>query len=194
MTTNGHDGTNGSGIKQRLTKLRKRERKRESVRQPGELRGAKLGERRRFGIPNKRTVVKKLLVEVMKDKEAQEVVANVVKNSARPRDGVKDSLTILRDFMGVYHGMAALTQPTEANTQRGTANEERFHFLAGRAVRIAEALAPYEHPTFKAIAVVPPPAAPKQIEGEVLDLSDPKQAARAYAEAINGEIVDDEAA
>lgn len=54
----------------------------------------------------------------------------------------------------------------------------------------ARALAPFQHPTFKAIAVIPPPPEipnrpdPKTIDGKVVRLDDPIEVARIYQQLI----------
>jgi hypothetical protein len=146
--------------------------------------GKKTGGRER-GSLNRRTLEK--LAEVAR--EAQDVRTG----------GKKFAKEVLDELMATAMSFAAREQrrildEEEATdpdgTPRGVASQEtydRFWIAMNAAGTFAKALAPFQHPTFRAIAVVPPaaePPAPKTIEGSVVNLNDPIAVARIYQQMV----------
>lgn len=67
---------------------------------------------------------------------------------------------VLDQFMHVFAGMAATFQPLPPGAQPKpghTPNEDKFEKWAVLAVKTARDLAQFQSPTFKAIAITPPP-------------------------------------
>jgi hypothetical protein len=82
-----------------------------------------------------------------------------------------------------FVGMAAAYQPLPPNASAPAGH--RGEDLGQFAVECAKALAPYQSPTFKAIAVMaPPPPTPVAPEREDIDLNDPVAIARVYQRRI----------
>jgi hypothetical protein len=135
--------------------------------------GRKTGGRRR-GTPNKATIEKALI--------AARTVAD-----ARTA-GKKLAKEVLEDFMLLFGGMAAHHQPTPPGAPNNpNANEDKFLRYARFAIDCAGDLAPYQSPTFKAVAVVPQPPAPSPSElerGEITRLDDPVALARVYRRMV----------
>lgn len=146
-------------------------------------RGSKPGERRggrEAGTPNKATIERQL-VQARETHDAQQ-------------NGKKLAKEVLDEFMQLTAGMAAVYQPlppgvTDVPLGR-TPNETKFWECVGMVRDFAKALAPYQSPTFKAIAVFAPPdqtrpAAPALPPGgNVITLDDPAVLQRVYRNRI----------
>jgi hypothetical protein len=125
-------------------------------------RGLKTGGRR-AGTLNKATIER-----LEKARIAEQIVSG-----GKPEKLASD---VLREFMELFADIARIHQPRPA--AQGTnpqENEGRFDKYARLAVECAKALAPYQSPTFKSIAVTAPPPGPlpKTAEGDVIDINDP---------------------
>jgi hypothetical protein len=147
---------------------------------PGERRGG-----RQKGTLNKRTVAKIM--------EASDQA------SAALRSGKKLAMHVLDDFMQLTAGMAAHYQPAPPGAPANPhANEQKFWHAVEHVRDFAKALAPYQSPTFKAIAVVAPPSQdlgmvptasgslPRPQGENVIDLTDAEQLTRVYKRRIAG--------
>ena len=136
-------------------------------------RGRKTGGRRR-GTPNKATIERALI--------AARTVADT------RAEGKKLAKEVLQEFMELFAGMAAYYQPTPAHLPPNpNENEPQFLRYAGLAVECAKAVAPFQSPTFKAIAVVPPPPPPPEpatIDGKVIRLDDPVAVGNIYRRMV----------
>lgn len=161
---------------------------------PGERRGG-----RTKGIPNKATVVKKLAVEALSSKEGKEAVVEAFAKATMTGNGVlkvrgKRAVEILDDIAKMFLGLAAQYQPRPDPVTKQETNQkadvDRFALYLGQAQRAAAALAPFQDPTFKAIAVqdVPPP--PKENDGaQVIDSMAKRtqqDAGEVYARLVRG--------
>lgn len=108
------------------------------------------------------------------------------------KSGRKLAKNILDDFMHLCAGMAAHYQPAPPEAaQNANANEAKFWQAVEMTRDFAVALAKYQSPTFKSIAVYSPPEqAPKQIDlkanPNVVQLDDPAALARVYKLRIAG--------
>ena len=90
---------------------------------------------------------------------------------------------VLEEFMGVFAGMAAYFQPAPPGMpEKASADPKQFRVYSQLTVDVAAKLAPYQSPTFKAIAVMAPAPAEKPAEapGKVIELDDPVSASRVY--------------
>jgi hypothetical protein len=138
----------------------------------GMARGRKSGGRRR-GTPNKATTERALI--------AARTVADA------KAAGKKLAKEILEDFMLLFAGMAAHFQPAPPSAAPNPhADEDNFWKCSEAAIDCADKLAPYQSPTFKAVAVVPPPApSPVQLErGHITRLDDPVALAEVYRRLV----------
>jgi hypothetical protein len=86
--------------------------------------------------------------------------------------------------MLLFAGMAAHFQPAPPSAAPNPhTDEDTFWKCSEAAIDCAAKLAPYQSPTFKAVAVVPPPPVPTSSElerGEITRLDDPVALARVY--------------
>lgn len=102
--------------------------------------------------------------------------------------GKKLAKEVLEEFMLVFAGMAATYQPVETNPNK---NPGEFVKYAELAIDCANKLAPYQSPTFRAIAVsaMPPiPVGPgnQGITGLEIELTDQNAVARIYRTFMTG--------
>jgi hypothetical protein len=145
---------------------------------PGERRGG-----RQRGTPNKTTMERLLRAE------RETAVAQA--------EGRKLAKEVLDDFMVLFAGMAAHHQPMprgQAAPPGRQPDEAKFEKYARLAIATAADLAPYQSPTFKAIAVMAPQI-PALGGGDVLSLEhavemsvdDPVQVSRVYRFIMTGE-------
>lgn len=145
---------------------------------PGPPKGQRGGGRAR-GTPNKATIEKNLMI-------AQQLA---VKAGEKKKPLAKE---VLEDFMHLTAGMAAFYQPSHPDQLPNRhANEDKFWQAALACKEFAKALAPYQSPTFKAIVgmpSMPPPDTgkpdPKQIEGNVVDITDAATLTKIYRSRI----------
>lgn len=104
---------------------------------------------------------------------------------------------VLDEFMHLFAGMAAHYQPVSEDPPEGVSvekhkkrlagvDEPKFLIYAKLAVQTAEALADFQSPKFKAhhVVIAPEAPAPRQIEGNVVQLNDPIALARIYNNMI----------
>jgi len=109
---------------------------------PGTTGGARPGAGRPRGVRNKATIEKALI--------AEQVVARA------EMTGRKLAKEVLDEFMHLFAGMAASTQPLPPGmpVPSGRAPDEaKFEKYARLAIQCAKDLAAYQSPTFRAIAV-----------------------------------------
>lgn len=136
---------------------------------PGEHRGG-----RKPGVPNKKTQ-EALLKQAMEKSDAV-------------KSGRKLAREVLDEFMHLTAGMAAFYQPAPPNAPPNqNANEDKFWRCVDATHAFAKALAPYQSPTFKAIAMMAPPEPPRRAElpgGNVVSLDDPEALTRVYKRRI----------
>lgn len=104
-------------------------------------------------------------------------------------NGKKLAKDVLEDFMLLFAGMAAFYQPTAPNAPQQNVNGSETKFLqyGELAITAAKALAPYQSPTFRAVAVSLTPdmtQPPKPGAGLVIDLNDPTVVARVYQRLV----------
>lgn len=155
-------------------------------------RGSKPGERRggrAKGVPNKKTREQRELQRI-----AAEQARDEVRKSHKP--GKKLGKDLIEDYMMAFHGMAAMHQNNIASALQGggspaKADLDGFKEWGSMVVDAARRLAPFQSPTFKAIAVVaPPPGTNVTPNGElppgteVHHIRDPQVIARVYAEIV----------
>lgn len=145
---------------------------------PGPPKGHRGGGRAR-GTPNKKTIERNLQIA----RDLAEQAGKKTKPLAKE---------VLEDFMHLTAGMAAFYQPTgPGQPSNPNMNEDKFWQAALACKEFAKALAPYQSPTFKAIVgmpSMPPPESskpnPKQIEGNVIDLTDAATLTKIYRSRI----------
>lgn len=137
---------------------------------------------RQKGTPNKRTQEALL-------KQAMEVHQSA-------KTGKKLAKDVLDDLMQLTVGMAGVYQPDPPDRPglNPYASEEKFWKCVEMARDFATALAKYQSPTFRAIAVHvspenqderrPGPDGARQVEGKVIDLNDAEALARVYKRRI----------
>lgn len=150
-------------------------------------RGAKPGERRggrSIGTPNKTTIEKAL------------IAAQVVEDAQRT--GKKLAKEVLEEFMMLFAGMAATYQPLPPGMPVPAGrkpDEKKFIQYAVLARDTAKDLAPFQSPTFRAVAVtvsptgVPngaPGANAKTINGKVVNLADQQAVGKIYQRVLSG--------
>jgi len=107
--------------------------------------------------------------------------------------GKKLAKDVLEEFMMLFAGMAAQSQPIPEGMPVPPGrkpNEKTFEKYARLAVETAADLAKYQSPTFKAIAVAMAPDFPRQPQpggGKVLELPrDAISRSRLYQKIVNG--------
>jgi hypothetical protein len=138
------------------------------------------------GTPNKRTVASII--------EASQQVGEIKKL------GQKKATEVLNDLMQTSMSFAARYQKrimdtTTAGTEPGQEDLDRFWKAMECAGTFAKALAPFQDPTFKAIAVSMAPTIPqgaaaqpgdgaKEIKGRVVKLDDPVALGRLYQQMV----------
>lgn len=144
-------------------------------------RGAKPGERRggrARGTPNKLTI--------KKQREAAEIASRAITDARE--SGKPLAKEVLDQFMQLFAGMAAHYQPLPDGVSivppGRNPNPDLFHRYADLAIDCAHKLAPYQSPTFKAIALQTTAVTPEQpVEArqsaQVIDLSTDVVAAQA---------------
>jgi hypothetical protein len=136
-------------------------------------RGRKTGGRRR-GTPNKATAENALI--------AARTVADA------KAAGKKLAKEVLEDFMLLFAGMAAHFQPAPPGAGPNPhADEDNFWKCSEAAIDCAVKLAPYQSPTFKAVAVVPQTPVPSPLELEcsnITQLDDPVALAQIYRRMV----------
>lgn len=164
--------------------------------------GAKPGERRggrAAGTPNKATIARERAAQAIADAGKAPIVlapAKVDPEQAAIAVRAKKSklaIDVLEEFMRVFAGMAARQQPRyDSDGKLIAGNPGEFERWARLTVVTADRLAPYQSPTFKALAVVAPPPQDQPNrpdltrEGNVVKLNDPVRAARVYAQIMKG--------
>lgn len=165
---------------------------------------AQKGERfggRTAGIPNKQTLIKKLAVEALASKDGQAAVRDAFAKSTIAGNGVvkpkgKRATEMLDDIAKMFLGLAAQYQPrpdpvTKVETN-DKADEAKFALYIGQAGRMAASLAPYQDPTFKAIAVQEVPPLPAERPGDGAKVVDSmtkrtqQDAGEVYARLVRG--------
>jgi hypothetical protein len=163
-------------------------------------RGARPCERRggrKKGTPNKVTVGRRLAelaaLEEAKRAEATKTEKSPETSAAQSvvsEPGRRKAINVLDELMQVYAGMAAHVQPRPPHLPPNPyANEALFHEYARLAGYFADRLAPYQSPTFRAVAVtIPaaPAAAVVESEDNVINLDDPIALSRVYRRMIAG--------
>ena len=149
------------------------------------------------GTPNKATLQKQMIAEVLASPDGQKMFAEQMRAMQQPARGQKKAVETLRELMALSQALVAMHQP-----QRGADGKlvldppahEKLQVYLPVAVRAASELARYESPTFKAIAVAPVPPAPAERPGEKdgnviqsLEKRSPQDAAAVYMRLIRGE-------
>lgn len=112
---------------------------------PGERRGG-----RKPGTRNRKTL-EQLKLQAANASRVVEIAA---------RDNRKLAKDVLEEFMLLFAGMAAVSQPLPPGavaTPGRIPHDEKFEKYATLAVDCAKALAKYQSPTFRAIVIAPPP-------------------------------------
>lgn len=113
------------------------------------------------------------------------------------RRHIKLAKDVLEDFMQLFAGMAAAHQPwPEQQGHNPNENEAKFEKYARLAVDTASKLAPFQSPTFKAIAVAAASPTPgddaRPIGGagqaNVFDMTDPVKVARVYEQHMKARV------
>lgn len=136
---------------------------------PGERRGGKAK-----GSVHKATVVQRLAVEALATKAGKDAVRDAFAKATISGGTVKvkgkRAIEILDDIAKMFLGLAAQYQPrpdpvTKAETN-DKADEAKFALYIGQAQRAAASLAPYQDPTFKAVAVQEVPPMPAERPGD----------------------------
>lgn len=134
-----------------------------------------------------------------KTKEAEMLARHIVAEADRAADalngkkGIKQSEEVLREFMILFAGMAAHHQPLPpgAISPPGhEANEHKFEKWARLAVKTAEALIPYERPSFRAINVPAPAAGADKGPRKRRFTLDVFEGARHAGRVIDGKVVE----
>lgn len=139
---------------------------------PGQRRGG-----RRKGSLNKATVEKALI--------AEQVIARA------EMTGTKLAKEVLGDFMTIFADMAAKHQPIDEGQPIPPGREpniDLFERWARLAVETAKALAPFQSPTFRAVAVaapIPQQAQPRATPYVISD--DPNEAMRTYVRIMRAD-------
>jgi len=164
---------------------------------PGERRGG-----RKLGTPNKATDHAEMLARRIVE-DADRAAAAV-----KGEPGRKMSEEVLREFMELFAGMAAYHQPLPKGAPVPAGrdpDEHKFEKWARLTVKVAADLIPYERPSFRAINVPAPAAAPgaglprkkrftldvfegsrhagRVIDGQVIPMPQPKKATPAKKKA-----------
>lgn len=148
--------------------------------------GAKPGERRggrKKGVPNKWSV--------------EQIAEAAARANDAQRNGKKFAIEVLDDLMHTALSFAAqerqhvLAEQQGAKGKPGKATAEtldRFWKAMEYAGIFARALAPFQHPKFRAVVVMPSPGAMEPlgpvIPGEIVQTNDPGQAARLYSQLV----------
>lgn len=94
---------------------------------------------------------------------------------------------VLEEFMFLFAGMAATYQPMPPNAPLSpTQDEPKFERYAKLAIECAHKLAPYQSPTFQAVAVMTPtPEVRETLMGqEIANVNDPITLSRVYRKLI----------
>lgn len=149
--------------------------------------GFRPGSGRTKGVKNKATL--------LKEQVAAEIAARTAMDARR--EGKPLAKDVLEEFMLLFKSMAARHQPLPRNMPVPAGrdpNPALFKEYAELTVYTAKSLAPFQSPTFKAMAITLPGTGPgsgalpgdnaKPVEGKVIDLNDPNVAARAYLTLI----------
>lgn len=150
-------------------------------------RGSAKGERRggrQVGTPNKATIQRNL------------IAARQAAEALKPGSGKKLAKEVLEEFMLTFAGMAATYQPMppgRTDVPDGRAPDPvLFRAYAELAVLAAAKLAPFQSPTFRAIAVTVAqeqvPIGPRIINNDpnVISIDDPLALQRVYRLRIAG--------
>lgn len=145
-------------------------------------RGSAPGERRggnEKGSIHKHTVVKKLAVEALASPAGKAAVrdafAKVTIGDLKPVPRGERAIDTLAKIERLFMGLAAKYQsrpdPETGKETNPLADETKFSLYLGQAMRTAASLAPYQNPTFKAVAVqdIPPPATKPGDDAKVVD-------------------------
>lgn len=184
---------------------------------PPSRRGAAPGERRggrSKGTVNKKTALKRLLVEVLSEPDAQRLVGAIVKTEVKQPSSPaqRKAVEVLGEFMEAIRGVAAraqnelaqlyLAQPAalDANSpkelvaehkdwkKKVAALEDKFEKWAELTVMTSSKLAPFENPTFRAV-MVSLPAGDQNTKPDnasnVIQIDDPVAAARVYRRIVS---------
>jgi hypothetical protein len=152
------------------------------------LRGKKFGGRKK-GTPNKRNseAVERARIEV-------ENALSEVDPRSNPVQVLKKKLAkdVLEEFMMLFAGMAAAHQPLPEGMPVPPGrkpDEAKFQTYAKLTVDTAKALADFQSPKFRAIAVVAPPpemlpTRPLLSKDNVVNINDPAAIARVYQQMV----------
>lgn len=151
-------------------------------------RGAKPGERR-GGRGKGAKNVKTLLKEITKEVVGQELRKTAVK-------GHKRAVEVLSELMHVTYGLAGkIQQQASEASARGlpftpVENDERFWKCVDVAAQCAARLAPFQNPTFRAVALMNEAPPPDNTAQNLLDLQavkDPQEATQVYLRLIRAD-------
>lgn len=134
--------------------------------------------------PQRGTIIQREANNIREQAEAAALAAEKARNA-----GKRLAKDVLEEFMLLFAGMAATHQPlppgmpVPVNRQPDEAKFEKWARLAGW---FASELAPYQSPTFKAVAIMAPPPQPTAAERgtNVIALDDPVALARVYARRV----------
>lgn len=136
--------------------------------------GHREGAGRKRGVPNKATL--------------ERIIQTANEIEERKISGKKLAKEVLEDFMHLTAGMAAHYQPAPpGHPVNASADPQEFWRCMEAACTFAKALAPFQSPTFKAIAVYVPPDNPNPRPGgeNVIDLTDSETITRVYRRRIS---------
>lgn len=132
----------------------------------------------------------------MNRRSIQKIEEARIANAVTRGQGKKLGKEVLEEFMHLFAGMAAQYQPLPEGMPippGRNPDEEKFLGYAKLAVDTAKALADFQSPKFKAIAVVaPPPGAGDDLAnpitrsqaGNIVRINDPAALARVYQKMI----------
>jgi hypothetical protein len=151
---------------------------------PGRSGVGNRGQGRKRGTRNKATIERERI--------AAEIAARTVMDARTA--GRKLAKEVMQDFLPIMAGMAAYYQPTfpGMSAHNPNSNDKEFQRWFELMLDLADKLAPYESPTFKAIAVnlaptmpvMPALPDPKAIDGNVVPLHDSASLAQAYRRMV----------
>lgn len=158
-------------------------------------RGAKPGERRggrASGTPNKRTLTKRFLAEILETAEGKALIGEAIKHH-QPKMSGKKAIEVLDTLMNLTMGLVARHQPRPNQSGQETnvtADEGKFREYLGLATTAAKELAKYQSPTFKAVAVQevpPPPSLPDGRVSNMMEARTQQDAAAAYIRLVRND-------
>lgn len=119
------------------------------------------------GTPNKATLQKQMIADVLASAEGRALLGDAMKNLQQPAKGTKRAVDVLREMMMLSGSLVALYQP-KRNEQTGAievTDSQKLETYLTICARTAADLARFESPTFKAVALQEVPPAPQMPAG-----------------------------